>query len=166
MRVVSAAFQNELEASRSGEVPVIFATITAAGLTPVHVCSDLVNYVYQGDTYFGWAFNIKLVSDDENPPKGQISIQNVDSAIAEFILAIQSKLRLNIKIFAKSEFTDDNPRVAIGTPTIQYEAPDLFLSNITVDTVQVSADITSFDLASEPFPHHRATIDKTPGVFR
>lgn len=168
MRVVSSAFRNALEASRSTTVPVIFATITGDDLvTPIRVNSDSVDYIYQSNTYFGWSFNISLISDDENQQKGQISIQNVTSEIGVFVLdADDTVLNLDIKIFSKEDFSDANPRQAIGTPTVQYNAASLELRNITVDALQVTADITSFDLSSEPFPAIKATKDRLPALYR
>lgn len=169
MRVISTTFRNNIEASQSGEVAILFATITHPALeAPITVNSDIVDYLYNGVTYTGTGFHMSLLTDDDNPPTAKAAIPNVDRIIGEAILAANSisPPRLKIEVFAKSDFTDAIPRVAIGTPTVQFSAPELFMRNFAVDAISISADIFSYDLSTEPWPSVRSTKDRLPGLYR
>lgn len=165
MRTLGAAFRGELESVFSGEVIVCFVTIDHTDLlVPIRVNSDIVDYVYNGDTYTGAAFAISLLSDNEQAPRLQASINNVDRIIGETVLALTSAPRIKIELFAKSDFTDAIPRVASGTPTVEYSAPHLFLRNVSCDAMALSGDVVGYDFSTEPWPAIRSTPDKLPGL--
>jgi hypothetical protein len=167
MRVITADFRDTLEAQASTDVIVIFATITHPELSePITVNSDVVDYVYGGYTYRGCAFALSLLSDDEQPPRAQVSIENVDQAIGNAIRAIADSPSIHVQIMVKSDFTDDDPRAAIGTPNVEYDAPYLKLRNVKVDAMTITADIVGYDLTTEPWPAIRSTQDRLPGLYR
>lgn len=166
-RAIASTLRTQLEASNSSETVLIFATITHPDLlVPITLCSDIKDYVYNGYTYLGAAFSIMLLSDDVNPPTAKASIPNVDQRIGAAVLGTATSPRIKLEVLAKSDFTDDSPRVPIGTPTVDYSAPDLFLRNVTCDVLGFTADIYSYDLASEPWPSIRTTPDRTPALYR
>lgn len=167
MRTIASTFRTELEASNSSEVVLVFATVTHPDLD-VALCfnSDVKNYLYNGQLFLGVAFSISLLSDDINPPQAKVSIPNVDRSIGEAVLGLSTSPRIKIEVFAKSDFTDDDPRVPVGTPIVEYSAPSLFLKNISCDALGFTADIYSYDLASEPWPSIRSTPERLPGLYR
>lgn len=168
IRPVSATFRNAVESSASSEVIVLFATITHPSLlAPIAVNSDIVDYVYNGITYFGVAFSLQLLSDDENlPARAQAAIQNVDQAIGAAVLALSDSPTVKIEILLKSDFDDSDPRQPIGTPTPEYSAPELTLQNVKCDAMALTADLVGFDFTTEPYPAIRSTQDRLPGLFR
>lgn len=166
-RTISTTFRDSAEAEQTSETFVVMATVTHPNLlVPIRVNSDIVDYIYNGDIYFGVAFAISLLSDDEQPPKAQVMIPNVDQTVGEAILTISTSPRIKIELFARSDFNSDTPRRAIGIPTVEYSAPELFLRNVTCDAVALTADIFSYDVSTEPWPRIRSTPDLLPGLFR
>lgn len=166
MRTLASSFRSALEARYNGDAIVIFATVTHGDLaSPLYFNSDIVNYVYGGNTYIGAAFALTLVTDDEQTPQAKVAIHNVDQVIGSTIQGLATSPAIAIQIFAKSDFTDDNPRVVIATPTVEYSAPILYLRNVSCDAMQLSADLYSMDISTEPWPAIRATKDRVPGLF-
>src|SRR5581483_2350961 len=103
MRVLQAGFRDSIEASASSEIFVIFATITHPALEDaIRVNSDApgVDYLYQGNTYFGFGFSISLLTDDEQPPQAKIAIANVEKAIGAAVLLLDTAPRLKLELFA------------------------------------------------------------------
>src|SRR5262245_21635417 len=92
-------FRRGAEASSTGEVFVIFATITHPDLVnPITVNDDIEDYVYRGRTFLGCAFTLSLVTDDDSPPRAQAAIQNVDQEIGEAITSLASPPTIKIEI--------------------------------------------------------------------
>lgn len=166
-RSISAAFRNSTEDEQTSETFVVMATVThSALLVPIRVNNDIVDYIYNGDTFFGTGFTISLLSDDDQSPKAQVMIPNVDQSVGDALLAISTSPRIRIALLARSDFNDDVPRRAFAIPTVEYLAPELFLRNVTCDAVALTADIFSYDVSTEPWPRVRTTPDLLPGLFR
>lgn len=166
-RTLTAGFRDEIESTNGQDVLVIFATITHASLeVPFYVNSDVADYVYGGNTFLGTGFQLSFLSDDENPPQAKATIPNVDRRIGAALLAISDSPQIKIELLVKSDFTDALPRQPIGTPLPEYVAPLLFLRNTQWDAQQMTADIFSYDITSEPWPKIRTTPTDTPALFR
>lgn len=167
MRTLAGSFRAAIESSNSSEVVLIFATITHPTLiAPIFVNSDIKNYVLGGNTYFGTAMSVSLLSDQISAPSAKISIPNVDRAIGEAVLALRTSPQIKLEVYARSDFDTSDPRVAIGTPTVEYSAPLLFLRNVSCDALGFTADLNSYDLSSEPWPAIRSTKNRLPGLYR
>lgn len=166
-RTISSGFRDTLEATQSSEVAVWFATITHDDLqVPIYVNSDIVNYVYGGNTFLGCAFSLSFLTDDEQPPRAQVSIENVDQIIGETIQALADSPAIRIQLLVKSDFDDGDPRVEIGTPTVEVDASNLLLRNVKCDGLTLTGDLYGYDLMTEPYPSIRSTQDRLPGLFR
>lgn len=168
MRTLASSFRNAIEARYNGDAIVIFATVTHPDLaSPLYFNSETinVNYVYGGNTFVAAAFHLTLVTDDEQTPQAKVSIHNVDQVIGNTLQGLATSPLIGIQLFAKSDFTDDIPRVAIATPTVEYSAPILYLRNVNCDAMMLSADLYSVDISTEPWPAIRATKDRVPGLF-
>lgn len=167
-RAVSDDFRESTEAEQTDEVFVLMATITHEELAvPIRINSDVVDYLYGGETFYGVAFSASFVSDDENPPKAQISIQNVDQRIGDVLLGLSTSPKIKFELLARSDFDDRDPRQPIViSPTPEYIATNLFLRNIQCDAMTISAEMQSFDISSEPWPKLRTTPEFTPALSR
>lgn len=165
MRTLLAGFRDSIESQYNSDAIVIFATVTHDDIDNLYFNSDIIDYVYEGNTYIGAAFSIQIVTDDEQPPQAKVAIHNVDQVIGETVRALSNSPQIKIEMFAKSDFTDDNPRVPVGTPTVEYSAPFLFLRNVRCDDISLSADLAGTDFSTEPYPAIRATADRLPGLF-
>ena len=172
---IDADLRQALEEPRSQEYVVVLLRITHETLSlPILVANDVVNYVVGGETYQGFPFNMELIGDTSQVPRGQIQIQNVDRRISEAILKLTTPPRISILMFAQSDFSEtmsDSPGKVEDTryelqenTTPEYEAHHLIFGNITVDAMQVSGEITSFDMTNEPWPAIRSTADRLPGL--
>jgi len=167
MRTLGTSFRTAIEASNSSEVVLIFATITHPTLvSPIYVNSDIKNYVLGGNTFLGTAMSVSLLSDQISAPSAKISIPNVDRAIGEAVLGLRTSPQIKLEVYARSDFDNSDPRVAIGTPVVEYSAPLLFLRNVSCDALGFTADLNSYDLSSEPWPAIRSTKNRLPGLYR
>ena len=167
-RVISTDLRRALEEPRSNEYIVILLEITHPQISqPIRVANDVVDYRYDSNLYIGFPFIIEVVTDNERVPRGQLSIQNVDQRISDAIIDLTTPPKLRIICFANSDFTDeivDGARNAVGVITPEYEANHLVFNSISIDAMKISGDITSFDMASEPWPAIRSTADRLPGL--
>jgi hypothetical protein len=166
-RTISTSFRQDLENVAAEDVPVFLATITHASMSsPLYINSDIVDYTYNGHTYVGMAFSMALLTDDDTPPRGKISVHNVDTRISEWFQSLTSPPELAFVLVAKSDFTDADPHAAIGTPAVEVSASHLFMRNISVNAMTVSADLTSYDVLGELWPQTRTTAENTPALYR
>lgn len=165
-RALSTSFRTTLESSNASDLAIIFATVTHPDLeTAVTVNSDIMDYVLGGVTFLGAAFNVSLLQDDDAPPVGKVSIPNVDRAIGEAVQLLSTPPKLKLEIYPRSDFDNANPRTPLGTPSVQYSADGLFLRNISCDALGFTADLSTYDIASEPWPAIRSTVNRLPGLF-
>ncbi|MFG1276547.1 DUF1833 family protein [Xanthobacter autotrophicus] len=167
-RPISASLRELLQRQESGEAVLFFVTLDHPDLAePVRVVCDGVDYVWQGETWIGFPFDIELLSDGEGPPRAQMTIQNVDRSIGDTVRDLTGQISLRMEIVAASEFDQTvAPRVAIGTPPVEYSASNLRLANVSVDALQVTGDIVSYDYSQDTYPARRATQDRYPALFR
>lgn len=122
-RSLTAPFRYSLERQETGEALIVFVTITHPELpSAIRVANDAVDYVWNGDTYIGFPFDISLISDGDQPPSARLTVQNVDRRIGEAVRDLTSPPRLRIDLLAASDFDETaNPRVPknlaiYGTP--------------------------------------------------
>lgn len=119
-RVVSSDVRRELDKQESAELYLIFLTLTHPSLPePIRVVSDPENFVLDGALYQGFDFEISILSDGEQMPRAQLSVQNVDRIIGQAIFAANDPVRVDIQIIAGSEFDlSVFPRVAKNTQVV------------------------------------------------
>jgi Domain of unknown function (DUF1833) len=167
-RSVPTSFRNAAEASFSDEVDLVFLTISHGDLaTPIRVNWDTKDYIYGGYTFTGFPFEITLLTDEDSPPKAQLSIQNVDSRIGETVRGLTSAPRLKIELLSSTDFDlTVDPRTEIGSATVVYVADRLWLANVKVDVMIVQGDIVGWDYVQRTWPGPRATQAIFPGLFR
>jgi Domain of unknown function (DUF1833) len=166
-RNITLSIRKELEAQFSTETNLIFLTISHDLLAqPIRVVNDTKDYIYGGDHFIGFPFDIQIYSDDEQPPRAQLTIQNVDSQIGESIRTLTVPPRLKLEMLSTMDFnTDVDPRVDNGSPTVMYRFDQAFLTNVKVDFLQVSAEIVGWNYLQRVWPGPRATQNIFPGLF-
>jgi len=169
-RNVTLSIRKELEAEFSPEANIIFLTITHALLSvPITVVNDTKDYVYRGITFTGFPFDIQIYSDDEQPPKAQLVIQNVSVQIGQTIMSLTTPPRLKLELCSTLDFNIGvTPVVELvpGSTTVAYQFDQAFLTNVKVDFLQISADIVGWDYQQRVWPGVRATQNLFPGLFR
>lgn len=169
-RSVPLSFRRAAESRFSDDVDLCFLTIShGLLLEPVRVVWDAVDFVYGGQTFTGFPFDITILTDDENPPKAQLSIQNVDQVIGDTIRGLNSPPRVKLELLSSSDFDlTATPRVPNGSPapSVVYAADKLFLVNVKVDVLFVTGDLVGWDYLQRVWPGVRARQDIFPGLFR
>lgn len=167
-RAISGALKRSLLLQVSGAGIIAFLTIEHADLAePIRVACDGVDYVRDGETFIGFPFKFGLLTDDESPPRAQIEVQNADRTIGDALRGLTSPARLTLELISADEFDQTvKPRVALGTPPIEYSASNLFLVNVSVDAMTITGDVVSWDYTQDSWPARRATQDRFPGLFR
>lgn len=169
-RNVTASFRRLAEANFSDEVDLCFLTIThPVIIDPIRVVWDTKDFIYGGNTFTGFPFDMQILSDDESPPTAKLQIQNIDPRIGDSIKALRSPPRLKIELLSSADFNlNVDPRTAISspTPTVIYSADRLFLTNVTVDVLVITADIVGWDYLQRVWPGQRAMKSSFPGLFR
>jgi hypothetical protein len=181
MRTFSSSFRNELEATSSGEVLLLFMTITHPNLRdPILLVDDVMDYSWNGNTYVGFPLaEITLVSDDDNPPKATLSVPNIDRKIGIAAQNLSSSPRVQLDVLAGSDFGPPVDYVRVdgsigkirsvpvnGAAVAEYSAPLMRLRNVTGDASVVTGELWSWDLTQEPWPLIRTTQDRLPGLYR
>lgn len=167
-RDISTGFRDQIEGSQTTETIVIFATLEHRELeVPICVNSDIVDY-FDNDAqrFYGTALTLSLLTDDDQPPRAQCSIENVDERIGDAVLALSDSPTIKIEIMVKSDFDDAVPRNPLATLEPEYSAPFLKLRNVKCDVLQLTGDLMGYDTTSEPHPAIRSTQDKLPGLYR
>jgi hypothetical protein len=121
--------------------------------------------------YLGCPFSFTLLTDGDAPPTAKVSVQNVDRRIGQSVLSLTSSPTFRMSMLKYSDFVagtydTNNALSPSGSPEVEYDAPYLFLKNISGDEAVLTADITTFDVANEPCPSIRTTQDRCPGLYR
>lgn len=167
-RTVTNSFRRSIESRNAEDVDLCFITITHDLLVdPIRVVWDTVDFTYGGNTFTGFPFDIELLTDDDQPPKAQLVIQNVDQIIGKTIRGLKTAPRLKIELLSSLDFDlTSDPRAPISTPSVAYSADKLFLRNVEVNVMQVTADIVGWDNLQRVWPGVRATQDLLPALFR
>lgn len=168
-RTISTTFRTAAQATNSGDVALLFATISHPDWADdLRFVSDTVDYVWNGKTFLGAMFDVSILSDTDTPPQAKFTFPNVDQSIGELIENTNSPptIRLDISLSGFFNLTV-TPRVPIGAqPTPEYTATNLWISDVTVDAIQVSGRIVSLDLTREGCTRFRCTKGRTPALFR
>jgi hypothetical protein len=165
---VSISFRQAAEARYSSEVDLGFLTISHPQLSEsVRVVSDTIDYSWAGFKWIGFQFDVRLLSDDDQPPKAQLVLQNVDRIIGETVQHLTAPPRLRLQLLSSVDFDlSVRPRVPLGTPSIVYDANHLWLTNVKVDAIEMTADIVGWDYGQRAWPGIRATQARCPGLYR
>jgi hypothetical protein len=166
-RVISASLRRALESRYSGDANLVFVTISNPVLSePIRIVNDTVDFSYDGHAWVGFPIDLALLSDDDQPPKAQVTFQNVDRKIGMAIRNLVTPPRLKIELLHSRDFDlTVTPRAPIAPPAVEYRADKLWLTNITVDALEVTADIQGWDYLQRAWPGQRATQDLLPGLF-
>jgi len=170
MRNITLSFRQAAESNFADEVDLCFLTISHPTLIdPIRIVWDTKDFIYGGNTYIGFPFDITLLSDDEQPPQAKLTIQNVSPKIGDSLRTLRSPLRLKIELLSSSDFIlSADPRVEVGSPapTVVYRADKLFLVNVSVNVLEITATIQGWDYLQRVWPGQRAQQSNFPGLFR
>lgn len=168
-RVVPAGVRREIDRSESEDFFLVFLTIEHEELPePIRIVSDPVDFNLDGDLFTGFVFSVRPLTDSEGAPYAELAVQNVDQRIGGVLLNIQNPPRLKMEIVSGTEFDlSVEPRTTLSAPAARtYVAEELYLVNVSIDTLQVKGRLRSWDYSQELWPGIMATQDRLPGLFR
>lgn len=167
-RSTPLSFRQAAASRYSAEVDLIFLTVTHPLLVPpIRVVNDTKSFVYGGNTFIGFPFDIVLLTDDDNAPKAaQIVFQNVDSGIGDTIRRLNQSPRARIEMLHSSDFDlTVDPRTPFGSPSSILLGDKLFLNNASVTVMTVTCDLGGYDYSQRNWPSPRATQSTFPALF-
>lgn len=167
-RTLTTGFRREIEREATAELALIFLEVTHPALAEViRVVNDPKDFVYRGVTYSKGYFELQLLTDNERPPEGRLSVQNVDQRIGNTLRTLVDPARLRIDVVAGSQFNlGVDPRTEITPVYTEYVADYLYLIDVECDAMMLNGRIVSWDYTQELWPGVRATQDRLPGLFR
>lgn|SRR5215207_509094 len=167
-RTISPGYHASTHSVFSDTVDLVFLTISHETIDqPIRIVRDTKQYLRDGATWIAFWFDVELLTDEEEPPSATLSVQNVDLRIGKALRNLRTPARIRIELFSSDDFdTSVDPRVPIGSPTPEYDAPYLFLANVTVDPMEVSGQLVGWDYTQRAWPGIRATQNRLPGLFR
>lgn len=169
-RTLNSTFLASILAPQAGSFPVVLAAVSHSSFGATRrFNSDNCNYTYGGQTYLGVSLGISILTDDDRPPRGTISMVNVNQIIGTEMLAISTPASLSLTIVNSANFSYNSStqvRTEIGTAPVLYQATSLLLRRVRGDALFVQADIEAIDVVSQPWPYITANQARTPGLFR
>lgn len=171
MRSIPVISRRELEKNNTGEVFLVFVSITHPEITDeINLVVDGYDYIWNGKTWHKSYFELEILTDDDSPPQANFSFPNVKREAMARLSTVVQPCRVAFYIVASSYFdlsiTDENtPRPALVTPQTAYKAERLFLTSIKADPIMVSGSLRSWDYRTEMWPNKRVTKALLPGVY-
>lgn len=170
MRAVPIITRRELERSAQEEALVFLVAISHPDLPGViRLVTDAVDYGFEGATWSKSAFDLTLLTeDDEAAPKAVFSFPNVNRRATAMLMKLPGRLRVDFRVMSTGWFDRASAprRVKPGvTPAAAYEARHCTLSNVTVTAAAVTGELRAFDMRNEAWPARRVTLAQFPGVF-
>jgi hypothetical protein len=167
-RILPDGVGREVDRQESAEIYLVFLTVRHVNLPePIRVVSDPHDFMLDGVRHQGFEFDVNLLSDTEDAPRAQLTIQNVDRRIAEAVLSMDSPARLDLDVIAGSQFNlTVSPRLPLTTPVPRvWRARHLYLTEVEGDPLQLTGTIRSWDYSQETWPALRATQNRFPGLY-
>lgn len=157
-RAYSSAAKAEFNAL-SGDAPLVCLEITHSALvTPVRVVNDTVDLAPGpgGATFTALGFRVTLPDDAEGRvPKARISIDNIGRELTQWLEAAAGGEGSEVRIM----------QVMRAAPTVVEWEITMELTNVNVDTWQVSGELGFDDLLGKPAVLLTYRPETTPGVF-
>jgi len=167
-REIPTAIRQDIEAQATPYIPLGFLTITHDNLvTPIRVVSDTMDYVYESNNYDGVLFGFSIVTDNEESPRAELRLSNVNKKLSKAIRKISGRAKMSLVVLSSRDFNlSVDPRVATGTPDIMYQFDEFELEKISVNAGQVSGSLAIRDFSRESWPSIYATRSRLPGLYR
>lgn len=167
-RTIRSTTRIALESSQTDDAYIYFLTFSHPDLADdIRITSDRpgYDYVLNGKTWYSYGVSVAMLTDDENPPRTQLKLTNADRRIGSLLQGLSTPLNVAMDIYPKSDFTDDNPRVAVSTPVSEYPASNFFLRNVECNVIEITGEVVGYDLATEPYPAINTTPDNAPALY-
>ncbi|MGE0289259.1 MAG: DUF1833 family protein [Bradyrhizobium sp.] len=149
------AERRTLDDRRSGDAYLWLIVFTHPTVSsPIRVARNGEDVTSNGDKFHkGW-FDLQAPGDEDAPPKGQITVPNIDRKFSSMVLGLREPPRVRLMAVLRSD-----------PDRIIEDYNFLFLRDIDGDAQSLSGTLTSWNFDTEPWPARRGTEDRFPGVF-
>jgi len=156
-RVYSTTFHNVINDTGAPEAPLILLEINHPDLTtPIRVVNDRQDLVSNGNTFIAMAFRAALPSEPEKGlPKARLAMDNVGKELVTWIDGSNGGEGATVRMMQVLRSNPDNLEVDIT----------MDLSDVTMDSLEVTATLGFEDLLNRPAVMLSYRPDKAPGVF-
>jgi len=155
VKTLDTALKTSIEAQESTDELVVLAIIQHASIgSPLRMANAVVDVVSQGETFIAFPFEIDFPQLSETNSRGRIQVQNVDLRIGQFLLSLQSPPMIELILVSSQDWD-----------TWIVHLRRLYLRHFRGDGIRISADITTWDMATEPWPARRVVAANYPAVF-
>lgn len=111
--------------------------------------------ISRGETFQAFPFNIALPNNNDEQPRAQLQIANVDRRLSESLENLDSSPSIAFEVICASRPDDVLMRFA------RFE-----LANVNWDAVKVEGDLLQASFASEPYGYVRVIPSLFPALFR
>lgn len=156
MRNFSTALRTVLEQWSHDDTYIVLVTITHEDMSDIiRVANNNEDVISNGHTYIGFPFDISIPQEDDSPPKGVLTVQNVDKRIGQAIEGLKVPPRIKIEVVLASDPDD-----------VWLEYKNFWLRDAQGDAAAVSGVIDTWDFLRDIWPARLATKDRCPGLFR
>lgn len=159
-----------LEREASAEALVWFVDIThpALGDQTIRAVSDGASYVLDGETYLASGLEVAAVSDDGEPPKAVLRVPNVDRRAFMMLKDVADPAQVRCRLISTVYFSlTADPRTVRPGMTVEpvFDQDRLFLTDVTIDAVEMSGTINGYDYRKEAYPNLTASRRNLPGIY-
>jgi hypothetical protein len=183
MRAVSPAALRAFFAPESNDALIIALTLSVPSYPgnsapePIRICDNytkrltqfttetelVYGITYKSNDYIFLPFEFSLPDDDSTgSPRASIVIHDVTYLLTETIRSITGPVPVKIELVLKS-LVDNN--TTNSTVEAEVVFTGFYITNITYNAQQVTADLEMIDYATEPFPAYRFIPVYFPGIF-
>ncbi|MFN7224473.1 MAG: DUF1833 family protein [Paracoccaceae bacterium] len=166
-RASAEARRVDLEQTDAPDAILGFLTISHIGLPePIRVVSDASDYLLDGQRFVGLPFGFRILTDTDEIPRTQLTVQNVDRRMGEAVLAMRGRAEVAIELRSSADFDlAVHPRVPLAATAPIYAFRKLTLRDVTVTATELSGTVMLHDYTTEPWPSQRAIEARLPGLF-
>lgn len=151
MALIPAIYEPDLD-----DAFLVLLTVTVPDLSDTaYIVNNLEDVVSRGNTYLAYPFSITLPSElEDEQPRVEIVIDNVDRRITEFIRAQLEPPLFKIEVV-----------LASSPDTVERTVDYLTLSDVEYDAATVKATLTPADLLSLPAIDHYYDATQFPDLL-
>lgn len=155
MTELSSPARDQIYAQHRDDPFLVLLTIAHPDLDDdIRVVANNETVTSRGKEFVGYPFEVSLPSDNEETPKGTLTISNVSKRIGYALDVIQSPPILTFELVLASQPDD-----------VELAYTDFEMTDVTWDARNVKASFSQTVFWDEPWPRMRVTPQDFPGLF-